>query len=134
MPPVGQGANMALLDGALLGLAVSAHPDDLPAAVEAYEGGMLARTAAAARQSAYFQDILLSPDTGHRTPDTGHRPDAVVLPTCSDLTEDEQRWAARRSCVRGFPDDVAAAAHDQVVAAAPSAIGATRWSPWRWIR
>ncbi len=33
MPPVGQGANMALLDGALLGLALAAHPDDYPAAV-----------------------------------------------------------------------------------------------------
>ncbi|MFJ3224544.1 hypothetical protein ACIPJS_14480 [Streptomyces sp. NPDC086783] len=57
---------MALLDGALLGLAVSAHQDDLPAAVEAYERGMLARTAAAARQSAYMQDILTSPDAGPR--------------------------------------------------------------------
>jgi hypothetical protein len=30
MPPVGEGANMALLDGALLGLAPAAHPDGFP--------------------------------------------------------------------------------------------------------
>ncbi len=30
MPPVGQGANMALLDGALLGLALAAHPSEFP--------------------------------------------------------------------------------------------------------
>nr|WP_261559481.1 FAD-dependent monooxygenase [Frankia tisae] len=57
MPPVGQGANMALLDGALLGLALAAHPDDVPAAVEEYEREMFARTSAAGRQSAHMQDI-----------------------------------------------------------------------------
>ncbi|MFF1903666.1 FAD-dependent oxidoreductase [Kitasatospora sp. NPDC058218] len=66
MPPVGQGANMALLDGALLGLALAARPDDLPAAVAAYEREMFERTSAAARQSAYIQDILTSPDAGRK--------------------------------------------------------------------
>jgi len=32
MPPVGQGANVAMLDGALRGLALAAHPGDVPAA------------------------------------------------------------------------------------------------------
>ncbi|HZR50744.1 MAG TPA: FAD-dependent monooxygenase, partial [Streptosporangiaceae bacterium] len=49
MPPVGHGANMALLDGALLALALAAHPHDLPAAVEEYEREMFERTSAAAR-------------------------------------------------------------------------------------
>ncbi|MEU1377373.1 FAD-dependent monooxygenase [Streptomyces triculaminicus] len=66
MPPVGQGANMALLDGALLGLALAAHPDDLPAAVKEYEREMFERTGAAGRQSAYVQEILMSPDAGRR--------------------------------------------------------------------
>ncbi|MES4892269.1 FAD-dependent monooxygenase [Streptomyces sp. NPDC096012] len=66
MPPVGQGANMALLDGALLGLALAAHPDDLPAAVKEYEREMFARTSAAARQSAHVQEILAAPDAGRR--------------------------------------------------------------------
>jgi 2-polyprenyl-6-methoxyphenol hydroxylase-like FAD-dependent oxidoreductase len=62
MPPVGQGANMAMLDGALLGLALAAHPDDYPAAVKEYESEMFERTSAAARQSARTQEILTSPD------------------------------------------------------------------------
>ncbi|MEU0687033.1 FAD-dependent oxidoreductase [Streptomyces uncialis] len=62
MPPVGEGANMALLDGALLGLALAAHPDDFPAAVKDYEREMFARTGAAARMSADIQELLMSPD------------------------------------------------------------------------
>jgi 2-polyprenyl-6-methoxyphenol hydroxylase-like FAD-dependent oxidoreductase len=69
MPPVGQGANMALLDGALLGLASAAHPDDLPAAVDAYEGEMFERTSAAARMSADMQELLASPDASRRMPE-----------------------------------------------------------------
>jgi len=66
MPPVGQGANMALLDGALLGLALAAYRDDFPAAVKEYEHEMFARTSAAARQSAHMQEILTSPDASRR--------------------------------------------------------------------
>ncbi|MFJ6211923.1 FAD-dependent oxidoreductase [Streptomyces sp. NPDC092296] len=66
MPPVGQGANMALLDGALLGLALAAHPADFPAAVKDYEREMFARTSAAGRQSAHIQEILTSPDAGRK--------------------------------------------------------------------
>ncbi|MEV5237913.1 FAD-dependent monooxygenase [Streptomyces cinnamoneus] len=66
MPPVGQGANMAMLDGALLGLALAAHPDDFPAAVKAYEHEMFERTSAAGRQSAHIQEILMSPDAGRK--------------------------------------------------------------------
>ncbi|EFC84803.1 NAD(P)/FAD-dependent oxidoreductase [Parafrankia sp. EUN1f] len=66
MPPVGQGANMALLDGAQLGLALAAHPGDLPAAVEEYEREMFARTSAAARRSAAVQEMLTAPDASRR--------------------------------------------------------------------
>ncbi len=66
MPPVGQGANTALLDGAVLGLALAAHPDDFPAAVKEYEHEMFERTSAAARQSARMQDMLAAPDAAHR--------------------------------------------------------------------
>ncbi|MFG3621206.1 FAD-dependent oxidoreductase [Nocardia sp. NPDC047654] len=66
MPPVGEGANMALLDGALLGLALAAHPDDVPAAVEEYEREMFERTSAAARMSADLQDLLMSPDAAQK--------------------------------------------------------------------
>ena len=66
MPPVGEGANMALLDGALLGLALAAHPDDHAAAVAEYEREMFERTGAAARMSADMQELLNSPDAAQR--------------------------------------------------------------------
>ncbi|WP_206792303.1 NAD(P)/FAD-dependent oxidoreductase [Amycolatopsis sp. MtRt-6] len=66
MPPVGEGANMALLDGAVLGLAVAAHPGDFGAAVEEYEQEMFERTGAAARMSADMQELLMSPDASRR--------------------------------------------------------------------
>ena len=66
MPPVGQGANMALLDGALLALALAAHPHDLPAAVEEYEHEMFERTGAAARKSADMKRLLTSPDAAEK--------------------------------------------------------------------
>jgi len=62
MPPVGQGANMAMLDGALLGLALAAHRDNFPAAVREYEREMYERTSAAAQQSANMQELLTSPN------------------------------------------------------------------------
>ncbi|MER5377225.1 FAD-dependent monooxygenase [Streptomyces sp. NPDC002553] len=66
MPPVGEGANMALLDGALLGLALASHPDDFPTAVEEYEREMFERTGAAARMSAKIQALLTSPDAARK--------------------------------------------------------------------
>lgn len=66
MPPVGEGANMALLDGALLGLALAAHPDDPDTAVAGYEREMFARTGAAARMSAQVQEMLAAPDAAAR--------------------------------------------------------------------
>ncbi|MFE7558294.1 FAD-dependent oxidoreductase [Kitasatospora sp. NPDC057500] len=66
MPPVGQGANMALLDGALLGLALAGRRDDPCAAVEEYEREMFERTGAAGRQSAQIQEMLAAPDAGRK--------------------------------------------------------------------
>ncbi|MCR6489581.1 FAD-dependent monooxygenase [Amycolatopsis sp. OK19-0408] len=66
MPPVGEGANMALLDGALLALALAAHPGDHAAAIEEYEREMFERTGAAARMSAKMQELLMSPDASRR--------------------------------------------------------------------
>ncbi|MEU8639165.1 NAD(P)/FAD-dependent oxidoreductase [Amycolatopsis sp. NPDC048633] len=66
MPPVGEGANMALLDGALLGLALAAHPDGFPAAVKEYESEMFERTGKAARMSAKMQELLMAPDASRR--------------------------------------------------------------------
>ncbi|MER7079627.1 2-polyprenyl-6-methoxyphenol hydroxylase [Saccharopolyspora kobensis] len=77
MPPVGEGANMALLDGALLGLALAEHPDDFPAAAREYEREMFERTSAAARMSADLQELLMAPDASRKMLD-------FFQPRCSD--------------------------------------------------
>ncbi|MFD5539291.1 FAD-dependent oxidoreductase [Streptomyces sp. NPDC127079] len=44
MPPSGDGANLAMFDGAELGKAIAAHPGDVEAALTAYEEALFPRT------------------------------------------------------------------------------------------
>jgi 2-polyprenyl-6-methoxyphenol hydroxylase-like FAD-dependent oxidoreductase len=52
MPPDGEGANLAMYDGAELGKAIAAHPGDLEAALVEYEEAMFVRSANAAVEAA----------------------------------------------------------------------------------
>ncbi|MEU8687874.1 NAD(P)/FAD-dependent oxidoreductase [Streptomyces sp. NPDC048665] len=47
-PPNGEGANLAMLDGAELGKALAAHPDDIEAALTEYEQALFPRSVEAA--------------------------------------------------------------------------------------
>ncbi|MFE7160748.1 hypothetical protein [Streptomyces sp. NPDC057636] len=73
---------MALLDGALLGLAPAAHPDDCPAAVKEYEREMSGRTSTAALMSADLQEFA---DVAGR-----RRENARIRPTALKVTEYDQ--------------------------------------------
>jgi 2-polyprenyl-6-methoxyphenol hydroxylase-like FAD-dependent oxidoreductase len=64
MPPSGDGANLAMFDGAELGTAIAAHSDDVDAALTAYEQALFARSAAAAQQAHETIDLCL----GERAP------------------------------------------------------------------
>jgi 2-polyprenyl-6-methoxyphenol hydroxylase-like FAD-dependent oxidoreductase len=61
-PFAGEGANLALLDGAELGLALAAHPGDTEAALAAYEERLFPRAEASAAGSADGAALLFRAD------------------------------------------------------------------------
>ncbi|WP_431873688.1 FAD-dependent oxidoreductase [Amycolatopsis sacchari] len=62
-PPNGEGANLAMLDGAELGRALAAHPGDAEAAFAEHENGMFARASAVADDDTYA--IMLGDGAPH---------------------------------------------------------------------
>lgn len=63
-PPAGEGANLAMFDGAELGQAIAAHPGDVEAALSAYEAAMFPRSQAAATDAHEVLELCL----GERAP------------------------------------------------------------------
>jgi 2-polyprenyl-6-methoxyphenol hydroxylase-like FAD-dependent oxidoreductase len=64
MPPSGDGANLAMLDGAQLGLAIAAHPGDTEAALAAYEAVLFPRNESFAADAREILELCL----GDRAP------------------------------------------------------------------
>ncbi|MET9131956.1 FAD-dependent oxidoreductase [Streptomyces antibioticus] len=62
MPPLGAGANLAMLEGAELAESLATDPDDLDDAVRAFEQRMWARAARWAQLTAAGLERLVSPD------------------------------------------------------------------------
>jgi 2-polyprenyl-6-methoxyphenol hydroxylase-like FAD-dependent oxidoreductase len=64
-PPNGEGANLAMLDGAELGQALAAHPDDVEAALAEHEQSMFARATAVAADDDDMYTIMIDEDAPH---------------------------------------------------------------------
>jgi 2-polyprenyl-6-methoxyphenol hydroxylase-like FAD-dependent oxidoreductase len=64
-PFAGEGANLALLDGAELGLALAAHPGDVEAALADYEKRMFPRSEVSASLSVRSGRLLFRDDAPH---------------------------------------------------------------------
>jgi 2-polyprenyl-6-methoxyphenol hydroxylase-like FAD-dependent oxidoreductase len=78
MPPSGEGANAAMFDGAELGKALAAHPDDTEAALAAYEAALFPRSAKHAAEAAELLPLLLGDEAPYGLADmfTAARPTA----------------------------------------------------------
>ncbi len=63
MTPSGEGANLAMLDGAELGTAIAEHPDDIEAALTEYENAMFPRSAGAAVEAEHILTLCLGDNT-----------------------------------------------------------------------
>ncbi|NEA43298.1 NAD(P)/FAD-dependent oxidoreductase [Streptomyces sp. SID11385] len=66
MIPSGEGANLAMFDGAELGKALAEHPDDTEAALTAYERDVFPRSHEEAGQATLIHELMFGPDTPHR--------------------------------------------------------------------
>ena len=64
MAPSGEGANLAMYDGAELGKAIAAHPDNLEEALADYEAAMFSRSQSEAADA----DVILGLCLGDRAP------------------------------------------------------------------
>ena len=60
-PFAGEGANLAIYDGALLALAIAEHPVDVDAALTRYEADLFPRSAESAKDSADSLEMLFAP-------------------------------------------------------------------------
>lgn len=83
-PPNGEGANLAMYDGAQLAMAIVARPDDVEAALTDYERALFPRSADAATEAARDFALCFGDDAPRSLIDllTGHAPAHWRPPRC----------------------------------------------------
>ncbi|WP_043662827.1 FAD-dependent oxidoreductase [Streptomyces xylophagus] len=72
--PNGDGANLAMYDGAELAKALAAHPDDVETALTEYEQALFPRSATAAADGIHLHELMFGDNAPHSLVDmfTGH--------------------------------------------------------------
>ncbi|GAA0353517.1 FAD-dependent monooxygenase [Actinoallomurus spadix] len=65
MPPSGEGANLAMYDGAELGAALAAHPGDAEDAFTEYERALFPRSAAEAAEAVRLHELMFGDGAPH---------------------------------------------------------------------
>jgi 2-polyprenyl-6-methoxyphenol hydroxylase-like FAD-dependent oxidoreductase len=77
MIPSGEGANLAMYDGAELGKAIAANPGDVETAFLAYEKDLFPRSAAEAAEAEKVLEVCLGPNAPQSLLDffTSHQPE-----------------------------------------------------------
>ncbi|WP_369032983.1 FAD-dependent oxidoreductase [Streptomyces adonidis] len=63
--PAGEGANLAMYDGAELARTIAAHPDDIETALAEYEQAMFTRSAEAATEGVRIHEVLYGDNAPH---------------------------------------------------------------------
>ncbi|WP_199540280.1 FAD-dependent oxidoreductase [Paraburkholderia kururiensis] len=81
MAPSGEGANLAMLDGAELGKSIAANPGDIEAALIAYERDLFSRSASEAAESQRILNVCLGPNAPQSLVDffTNNQPVKVAV-------------------------------------------------------
>jgi 2-polyprenyl-6-methoxyphenol hydroxylase-like FAD-dependent oxidoreductase len=76
MVPSGEGANLAMFDGAELGTAIAANSGDVEAALLAYEKDLFPRSASEAAEARGVLEVCLGPNAPQSLLDffAGHQP------------------------------------------------------------
>ncbi|QFY64074.1 hypothetical protein FZ934_22790 (plasmid) [Rhizobium grahamii] len=77
MPPSGDGANIAMFDGAELAKAILAHPDNPELALATYEELMFCRSHAAAADAREVVDLCLGDKAPHSLVDFFAQPRGI---------------------------------------------------------
>jgi 2-polyprenyl-6-methoxyphenol hydroxylase-like FAD-dependent oxidoreductase len=96
--PGGEGANLAMLDGAELAQAIAANPDDIEAALTAYETVMFPRSEAEAIAARETVDLIFGAGAPHALAELFNGGDRESDETNKKSTSPDSRTTAEHTC------------------------------------
>ncbi|MCY1044965.1 FAD-dependent monooxygenase [Corallococcus sp. bb12-1] len=100
MPPSGEGANLAMYDGAELGKAIAAHRGDLEAALAKYEEAMFVRSAHEAAEATTLVRLCFGDNAPHGLIDFFTGSGSAAVPTIAEQGRPDGATWAPGTCQR----------------------------------